>query len=380
MNPLRRPINCYHHRTRYNALIFLNITDAITFIIRLILVCVELSKSQDIQFNVTYPVIIFLLELLSTLPLFISNFVYCVLCCFKHEVFHDDRHPVCCHRRTALRVAAFTCFPCQCYRDHPPSIQFTRVVILAFFYVIRCIAVVTGAFCATNYKSRCVPYTVISSIVLVPSFLTLVVEWLHFHLLWNFQPNIGDSLTKRRDRSHLRFISDKLVNEERILDYDRSLCKDGERCGSNSLTHTILYHSHQEMRAGNDQQIIAYYVTRTANAIDIAQNGFPVDRYRQVDPDIYFTRSVETWNNIRATDLDAVICVRLSLGHVLKVQHDEDLRFSRRNTQPHLAQTLESIASGKIKVRFPGQIGNWIIVVRTDDSEGFDTSYYDGCL
>lgn len=377
MKLLQKPINCYNHRTRYRALIFLHVIDAITFIIRLILVCMDLSKSKEEPSNVAYPLIIFFLEIISTLPFFISNILYFVLCCFKNELFRDDQHPICCHRRTALRLATLTCFSCQWYQYHPQGIQLTRVVILMLCFMIRFIAFILGASCATTFNPRCVPYTVVSSLALVPSLLTLSIEWFHFHLLWNFQPNIGNNLTHRRDRSHLRFISDRMTNEKRAYGYRISLCEKDEQCNSNSLNHTILYHSIRKARVENKSTIIAYHVTTTELAIGIAQNGFPVDWRRQMNSDIYFTRSVEGYGETGTTDHSTIICVRLSLGDVVQVRNEDEFDFSRHNTQ---SQTLEFVPSGKIKVRFPGQIENWVIILPTEMDEEFNLSYYDGCI
>jgi len=246
--------------------------------------------------------------------------------------------------------------------------------------MIRFIAFVLGASCATTFNPRCVPYAVISSFALVLSLLTVIVEWLHFHLLWNFRPDAGNSLTKRPDRSHLRFIPDKLANDQRHRHWSVSLCKNDKECGSNSLNHTILYHSIGTARVKNDKTTIAYHVTTTELAVGIAQNGFPVNNYRQLNPDIYFTRIVERSNNADAANLEAIICVRLSLGHVLEVDNDNELAFDMHSTPIHLIQTLECRTSGKIKVRFPGQIENWVIVLPTGVNEGFDLSYYEGCI
>jgi hypothetical protein len=216
--------------------------------------------------------------------------------------------------------------------------------------MIRFIAFVLGVSCATTFNPRCVPYAVISSLALVPSLLTLIVEWLHFHLLWNYQPDVDNSLTKRRDRFHLRFILYKLINEKRKRGCRVSLCENDEQCRSNSLNHTILYHSMKTARVENNQTIIAYHVTTTALAIEITQNGFPVNYIRQMQSDIYFTRTVETFNNANVTDPEAIISVRLRPGYTLRVENDDRLEFGRYNTLPILPQTLECVTFGKIKV------------------------------
>ncbi|CAF2906317.1 unnamed protein product [Rotaria sp. Silwood2] len=97
-----------------------------------------------------------------------------------------------------------------------------------------------------------------------------------------------------------------------------------------------------------------------------------------MNPDIYFTPTVGQCDNVGVADSIAIICVRLSLRHVLEVPNDGELMVGAHDHQPHLPQTLKSISSGKIKVRFPGQIENWVIVLHMSDNEGFDPSYYDG--
>ena len=382
----QRPFNCYHHRVRYKALISLHVIDTTTFIIRFILLCIDLSKIREIPSIADYVIIIFLLELFGSLPFFFSNIVYFVTCCFKNELFHDDRHPVCCRRQTALPIATLTCFRCHCYQEHPQGMQLTRVVILMCCYILRFIAFILGASCAAIYSPCCVPYTVISSFALVSSFFTLTIEWFHFHVLWNFRPDVGASLTNRRDRSHLRFIPDKLMNEERIHNWRTSLCKYGIECDSNSLHHILLYHSirtshnHPVEPIQDGDRIIAYYVTTNDQAIAIAQYGFPVDFYRKLDPNIYFTRTVETWNTAEATHSTAIICVRLNIGHVFHVTTINEFDFGAHNNRYPLPQTLQLFPGGFIKVRFPGQIENWVITLRTNTNDTFDVSTYDGCI
>jgi hypothetical protein len=86
---------------------------------------------------------------------------------------------------------------------------------------------------------------------------------------------------------------------------------------------------------------------------------------------------VEGYGETGTTDHSTIICVRLSLGDVVQVRNEDEFNFSRHNTQ---SQTLEFVPSGKIKVRFPGQIENWVIILPTEMDEEFNLSYYDGCI
>lgn len=380
MKLFQDPINCYNHPTRYRTLIILHIIETITFIIRFILVCVDLSQAKEKPTSVVYPIFIFLLELIGTLPFFVSNILFVVSICFK-TILCQNEQPICCTHRAVLRVARLTCFPCQCYRDHPQGIQLTRVIILIICFIIRFIAFILGASCAATYNPICVPYAVISSLALVPSFLTFLIEWLHFHVLWNFQPVGSEERNNHHDRSHLRFISEKLVNEKRIRGYDSSLCKEDTECGSTSLNHTILYHSIRKIRVKKESSIrIMYHATTVKKAIEIARNGFLLDRNRQLINEIYFTPVVEQKKKPDGIDCPTLICARLNLGHIKSVENDEQLDFSKYNDEPELPQTLESVKSGKIKVRFPGQIENWVIRLPTENDGEFDPSYYDGCI
>ncbi|CAF0795455.1 unnamed protein product [Adineta ricciae] len=107
------------------------------------------------------------------------------------------------------------------------------------------------------------------------------------------------SSRRRRDRAHLRFIQDKLVNEERDSGWQVSRCTDVITCPSKSLHHVLLYHpfravSNKSMVPIQDnERIIAYHVTTNDQAVNIAQNGFPVDQRRKVSDHIRFTRIVE---------------------------------------------------------------------------------------
>jgi hypothetical protein len=134
------------------------------------------------------------------------------------------------------------------------------------------------------------------------------------------------------------------------------------------------------MCVDNGPRINAYHLTTTARAINIAKYGFPIGNNRQVTSDIYFTRSLKEASTTDTSHLEAIVYVRLNLGRVLQVQNRNELDFSMHNAQPNLPQTLECIISGDIKVRFPGQIENWVIVLFTRVDKEFNPSYYDGCI
>ncbi len=385
MKSLRKFVGCEHHHTRYKALISWHIIDAITFIIRFLLVSHDIFKSKQASVNFAYPVIILFLELIGTAPFFCINILYCIMKCFKNECFRDDENPVCCRRRKALRVATLTCLPCHCYQDHPQGMQLTRVVIFTCCYIFRCIAVKLGVSCSEIFKPRCVSYTFISKLALVLSFFTMFVEWCHFHHLWHYRPNIPSISTQHRARSHLRFMPNNLINHERTRSWNDSLCEYQHQCNSNSLHHALLYHS---IRGNADtplapvqdnQRIIAYYVTTTKNAIEIAQYGFPVNRERRLKSDIVFMRTVETWNDGETENNTAIICARLNLGHVSNVETRDEFDFDAHINQTRTLQTIQLLPDGYIKVRFPGQIENWIISIQADDDKSF-SSHYDGCI
>ena len=376
---------CTNHRFRYRAIIFLHIIDAITSIIRFHLIHNDLSRSKQPPVNLAFPIFILLLELAGTLPSFFPNILYGIIKCFKNEFFADDENPVCCRRRKALRVATLTCFPCRCYQDHPQSMQLTRVIILALFFVLRFIAFILGASCATVYKPRCVPYTVLSSFTLFLFCSIVAIEWYHFDLLWHYRPPINRPITERYHRSHLRFMPHQVTNCARIHKYEKSLCEYQNHCDSKSLHHTLLYHSIREnvrtplMCVDNGQRINAYYLTTNENAIGIALNGFPVNRYRQLIPEIYFTRTLKEYDTDTPSSA-AIIYVRLNLRDLVQVQVCEELDFTIHNDKQRLPQTLECGICGRIKVRFPGQIENWVIVLSSQTDKEFNSSYYDGCI
>ncbi|CAF1389037.1 unnamed protein product [Adineta ricciae] len=229
----------------------------------------------------------------------------------------------------------------------------------------------TGASGATTYNLFCVPYTVISSLALLASFLTL-------------SSSLELSSRRRRDRSHLRFIPDKLVNEECESGWQVSRCTNAITYQSKSLHHALLYHSFRALSKKtmvpiqDNERIIAYHATTNDQAVDIAQNGFPVDQRRKVSDHIRFTRIVEKWNTTEASESTAIICARLNLGHVVNVESEDTFKFSAHsNIYP---QMLQLLLDGSLKVNFPDEIENWVIALRTRTNEIFDISAYDGCI
>ncbi|CAF1223661.1 unnamed protein product [Adineta steineri] len=134
------------------------------------------------------------------------------------------------------------------------------------------------------------------------------------------------------------------------------------------MYHSLYGSSRFNTPIADNQIIIAFYQTTAEEAKIIAQWGFPVTGYRIVAANIIFTRTLESSNNSTA-----IICARLNLGKMAEVQEISEPHFPSPETNSLICRPLN-----QIRVRYPGQIENWLIALRSPD-DTFDASLYEGC-
>ncbi|UJR17825.1 hypothetical protein I4U23_004724 [Adineta vaga] len=381
--------DCRRHEKRYSALKIFYAVELLTFIIRFIVICIDLSNKTVRETNATFSAIIFILECIASVPLILSNLVYFCISLCPREV--PDKHYLrtYLYPRTCLRFSMVTCFDCKCYHEHPAGIHLTRLAILVVCFCMRFTAFILGALCATKFNPICVPYTVLSSVFLILSLAALLIEMLHFHVFWNFRPfnNESDRL-RQRARGFLKYVPYNMIYTERVKLFDITSPELGCQCDSTGLAHTILYHSATLLPkiplppVIDGKVIVAYHITTNELAIEISKNGFPLDEHKAVADYIYFTLNAPLAEANDIPTREAIIYVRLCLDHVLQVSNETEFYF---NLEIHKKKTpepkaLELMPERRIKVKFPRQIENWIIVFLKDENKDIHPIAYQGLI
>ena len=377
---------CYEHDTRYKTLKIFHLIDSLTFIIRFIVICIDLSNPKLHQTNASFSIIIFILEFTASFPILLSNLTYCFLILCPVLAPPQQRIRTYFYPRTLLRISTMSCFACKCFHEHPAGIQLTRLAILVICFLMRFTAFVLGALCATKFNPVCVPYAVLSSLFLIPSLLTVVIEMFHFHVFWNFRPFANSDLPKQYARGFLKFIPYNMTYVKRAEYYGADNSDTGCQCDSASLSHTILYHSSTVLPKIplppliDGKILIAYHLTSKEKAISILTTGFPLDKHKNIADEIVFNFNPPLASMSGTVDVEAIIYVRLSLDHVLQVTQEAHFSFDRHKDKTPEPKALELMPKRQLKVKFPRQIENWMVVFLTDTSNNIHASGYQGLL
>ncbi|CAF1098186.1 unnamed protein product [Didymodactylos carnosus] len=396
--PFRWPINFYNDRKRLTGLIVLHTIDAVIFIVRLGVVSGDLNSEHKGSGGINFSVPILLLELISSLPIIVSNVIYIVMKFVVRNLFEEEEvNWGCCKRKTIWRVAVLTCFQCKCYQDHPQGILLTRVGILLAFFIIRFIAFILGAACASRYGPNiCTAYTVLSIFSLIPFFLcTVIIEIFHFYRLWTYHPNPARSAGMRMHRSHIRFMPYQILNDRSTTRWNVRSCHAGQNCNSLSLHHQLMYHPLPVFQQGEhipditeNQVIIGFYQTSKETAYNIAITGFRRNpQNRSFGRDFYFTTKLDPNNQS-----EAIICARLNISTIAYVNgpiHFEQYFSEQFSTIYHNPPA----GIPKVYIQIPEQIERWIIVIRqeqelpavptfddTANPNDYDSGVYLGCF
>ncbi|UJR24473.1 hypothetical protein I4U23_005848 [Adineta vaga] len=397
----RQPINCYNDRTRCKTMFVFHIFDFIFFIIRLSLVSNDISKKVSETMPFLIPILIF--DLLGSIPIIICNFIYLFMRCCIDPLSNSDT--TC---SSLWPIATMTCIRLDCHQNRPQAILLVRILFILISFILRFICFVIGASCSARFQSQCTAYAVVAGFAIVSSIIVIIVEFVHFFRLWNYNPtdnrnNDGKSnystlsqpkMITKTHRRHLRFIHKSLLNDDNSEGFRRSRCKQGKDCISQSLHHYLLYHSLEkhnipDFSTLSDKEtkcFIAFYQTTTDEAYLIAQNGFPYGSdpanhfkdYLHLRKDIFFTRTCNY------STCEAVVCVQLNLGRtytLLNITSIDDLNqyFTKADGQ---YDTIYVTHSNRIYIRVPDQIERWIITITPKGkiNDDLDGNFYRPCL
>ncbi|CAF1335701.1 unnamed protein product [Adineta steineri] len=390
------PFNCYNDRKRYKTMIIFNIFELIFFIIRLSLVSNDLSQSHSSTRNFLIPILIF--DLIGSVPLIICNIIYVIMRHCIQPLIHQTTSA-----QYLWNIGTMTCIRLDFHKDRPQAILLIRILFIICSFILIFICFVLGASCSARFQSQCTAYAVVAGFALVSSIIVIILEFVHFFRLWNYNPSDSRNTNRiynitappmitKTHRRHLRFIHSSLLNVETSDNFRRSKCKQENNCKSQSLHHFLLYHSlgiqHDiDVANLNDDEkksFIAYYETTAKEAFEIAQNGFPYGYSTGPAKDclhlrkyIFFTRSCQS------PTAEAIICVRLNLGRIIVLQTDENLNldpyFSRADGQ---CDTIYILNNRRLYLRIPGQIEKWIVTIKAQVAvnDTLDRKIYQHCL
>ena len=392
----RSPINCYNDKTRYKTMVIFNVFDLIFFIIRLSLASNDISKDVSDTMNFLIPILLF--DLIGSVPLIICNIIYVIARhCIQPLLGRNNSFPRLWH------LGTMTCIRSNFNTEYPQSILLIRILFIICSFILKFICFVLGASCSARFKPRCTAYAVIAAFGLIPSFIVIVTEFVHFFRLWTYNPTdtrnnnrnaviVGNDPRQllKTHRNHLGFIDRSLLNDGNAERFRQERCENALNCKSSKLRHYLLYHTLEpehdvdfDALSDNEKEsFIAFYQTSKDEALDIAENGFPYgdnsDRvhreYLRLDQNIFFTRSCRTDSH---QSYEAVICVRLNLGRVETVDNctiDELNHYFARNDG--LCDTVYIKSKRRIHLRMPAQIEKWVISINGN----IDRDFYGPCI
>ncbi|CAF1256215.1 unnamed protein product [Adineta ricciae] len=346
------------------------------------------------------PILIF--DLLGSIPIIFCNFIYFIMrCCVQPSMNLKTSGEFC------WRLGTMTCFRFDAHQNRPQMILLMRIFIILVSFILRFMCFVIGASCSARFQSQCTAYAVIAGFAIVSSIIVVIVEFVHFFRLWNYNPTDNRNskgrsynvvsepkMLQKTHRRHLRFIDKSLLNDENSEGFRHSRCKQEMSCQSQSLHHYLLYHSLEhhnipDFSALTDAEkkcFIAFYQTTSDDAYLIAQNGFPYGSdpsntfkdYLHLRKDIFFARKCDY------STAEAIICVQLNLGRVLTLPNvtnvDElNVYFTKADGQ---YDTVYASYTERIYLRVPDQIERWIITITSKGkiTDNLDGNFYRPCV
>jgi hypothetical protein len=317
---------------RYRYLVTLHTICTISFIVRFIVLCTDLSsaKSDSIRF----PVVILLLELGSSFITFIGNFLYVFLRYIGSILFESDREKVgCCSQSFAWNLSTLTCIRCECYHEHPQLVSITRFSILILFELMRFIAFILACVCANRYGPIGLGYAILAAFSFIPSIWLLIVEYIHYRRLWfHYRPDVPANEKPEYDQHHLRFLPLSLTNDQQTSHWQNSRCDKGNSCMSRNLYHVIMYHSgntrYPPDQTNDNQIVIGFHQTSHAAAAAIAQTNFKPSKTGWIGPGIYFATSLDH-TEFKANQFGAYICALVNLGKTKRITNPKAVVIRR---------------------------------------------------
>ena len=358
-------------KKRYRYLVCLHTISTITFTIRFIVLCTDLSAANSD--SIVFPVIILLLELGSSFIILVANFIYVFLRYIGSIIFESDGDKVgCCSQSFAWNLATLTCFRCECYQEHPQLILLTRFCILILFEIMRFIAFILACISVNRHRPIGLGYAIVAGFSLVPSFVLLVVEYLHYHRLWfHYRPNTSSEETPSYDNRHQRFIPMTMTNDQQTSHWQKSRCTRGENCSSQSLYHAVMYHSgntrYSPDRTNDNQIVVGFHQTSHVAAYSIAKTSLKPSEDGWIGPGIYFATSLNH-TQFKANQFGAYVCAQVDLG---KTQRINNPKVWRSVAQCDTVYYQHPSGADEFCVRNPQQIRSWIIVIDDDPNVRF---------
>ncbi|CAF1090781.1 unnamed protein product [Didymodactylos carnosus] len=378
--------------TRYNYLILFHAIDALTFLIRFIILCTDLSAANSDSLQYLIPIL--LLEFATSLVIFIADLIYVYLKYVGPILYETEQDDICVPRKYVWRFSTLTCFKCDCYQDLPQTVTLTRVIILGSCVVVRFVLFILGAVCANKYSPRGIAYTVIASFSLVISSITVIIEYLHHRRPWYYRPSNDYTVVTRKE--HLRYIPYDLVNDQRTIHWRSSLCERGTPCNSRNLHHVLFYHSsnvqYRPEETRNNQTVVGFHQTSRHAAYAIAREGFLHSRRGMLGEGVYFATSIDH-TQFKANHFGAFICAKVDLGNTRRITSAQLKARIAVGPEFDTVYLDHELGNDEFCVRNTAQIRSWIIsasnerrIVSRDGTvdapitDEFDARVYEGCF
>ncbi|UJR17826.1 hypothetical protein I4U23_004725 [Adineta vaga] len=269
-------------------------------------------------------------------------------------------------RYTLLRLSALTCIACGYYDDHPRAVLATRVIILVVCYILRFSAFVISAVCANRYPPRGIAFAVFAGLSLVPSAITIFLEYNHYRRLWNYFPD--DDPKAKRDERHKHFVPSSLINDQRTSSWGGSLCKNDKYCRSRNLLHVLMYHSGSKQYRRDDGTMIGFHQTAPNSAIEISKGGFTIPTKKgMLGAGTYFATCIDH-TQFKAVHYGTYICALVDPGSELYVTTS---RKDKKAIEENYGTTVyfqHRKNKDEFCVREDDQIKEWIMVVDQDET------------
>ena len=391
----QRCINVKNDHERYRWMIRFHAIDGFLYIIRLIIICTDLS-AVSLQSETTLDVflgLIFVFDFLGGFMILLANIFYLLITYLIPILYETDGDDIPYLRRNILlRLSALTCITCDYYEDHPRSILLTRVIILVACYVLRFIAFVLSAVCANRYLPRGIAFAVFGAVSLLPSSFTIFLEYSHYRRLGNYFP-IGNAKAQGVSDT-VQFLPYSIINDQRTSSWSASLCKNDKYCRSRDLLHVLMYHSGSKQYRRDDGTMIGFHQTSPKGAIGISKDGFKVnpDNIGMLGAGAYFATCIDH-TEFKAEHYGAYICALVDPGKDLYITiNRKDAKAKQGDGTAVYFQHPQN--KDEFCVRNGEQVTKFIVVVDQDEArtgkndenpkeiitDRFYTDVYVGCI
>ncbi|CAF1545618.1 unnamed protein product [Didymodactylos carnosus] len=338
---------------RHRVLVLFHLIDGLTFLIRFIILCMDLSAitnntKNHLNDSLRYLLPILVLELLSSFILFLVDSLYLILKYLGGIFYETDSDDICNERKYLWPLATLICFKkVDCYYDYPKLILLTRIYILIGCWLLRFISFCLACACDNQYFPRGVAYAVITSLSLVLSVFTIFFEYLHYKRLWNY--HLQDDYEIKYNKAHLCFLPYSVISDQRTTEWHSPQCRRGSNCQSKSLFHILVYHSSRD----------------TAYLISTDVKGFKPGSKGMLGEGIYFATSINH-TETKAHYFGAYICVKVNLGRIYRTNVRRPVLTPELKKHYDTVYFKHSQGLDEFCVLNPKQVLSWIITVNQD--------------